>query len=113
MRRMMIISLIVILTFAVPYGVMQYKGTFTLASYGNVLCYVGMAHIIIALMNVYNVSDLNSKMTKSYIYSNNLINNLEGSVNKIEYNKLGSILFSVFLLILGIGTIYLGYKLTL
>lgn len=108
MKKIFIISLVVILTFVVPYIVMQYNGNFTLKSYGSVLTYVGAVHIVIGLFNIYNGSDFNEKMTKYYVYDNNLHGYVDELDNKAQYNRFAAVLISIFLFVLGVVTIYIG-----
>lgn len=111
MKKLLIIMTIVILSLAVPYGIMYFNGTYTLKGYGNVLTYVGAAQILLAFFLWPSGIRVGDQTVKGHIYSANSFNDVHDP-NAYARNKVGSILGSIIMVVSGLGTIYFGYVLT-
>ena len=110
MKKFIIALTIIILSLAIPYGIMSFNGTFTLKGYGNILSYVGAGQVLLAFFIWPSGITVGDRTMKGQIYTTNLYNDL-ADPNAYVQNKVGSILGSILLVLIGLGTIYFGYVL--
>lgn len=111
MRKAIKVLLFILLSFVVPYAVMQIGGNFTVKSYGNVLCYIGMAHVIIGLFSWSSGISVGDRTSKGNLYSSNLYDDLRSTNDNPIAMRFSFVIPAVFEII-GAGTIYFGYMLT-